>query len=107
MRTYVQPDDPFYTMAGRDGSIFVHRLVMARYMQRCLLPWEIVHHKNGVKNDNRLENLQLISGAHNHVVDLATRRYIRKLERHIAHLQGIISQNGGGGISVTIGGSKW
>lgn len=54
---------PGHPMAGKNGYIMEHRLVMSDALGRPLLATENVHHINGVRDDNRIENLELWSTA--------------------------------------------
>lgn len=59
-RGYVEVWNPAHPMAQKSGYMMEHRLIMATHLGRSLLPEEVVHHKNEVKTDNRLENLELL-----------------------------------------------
>jgi hypothetical protein len=48
-----------------DGE-YVHRRIMERALGRRLRTDEHVHHKNGNKKDNRLENLELMTASEHH-----------------------------------------
>ena len=83
----LQPDDFFYPMTREDGYVFEHRLIVARALNRCLLSWEIVHHKNGIRVDNRMENLELLPARKYHLIDSHTKSRIKVLENMVESLK--------------------
>ncbi len=51
--------DGYITVRTASGLMLEHRLVMKEILGREMLPGETAHHINGVKHDNRPENLEL------------------------------------------------
>ncbi len=85
VRLYLE--DFYGSMASGSNSVFEHRLIMARHIGRPLNSWEMVHHKNGARNDNRISNLQLLGNDRHNQITL--------LERRITYLEGLVLSLGG------------
>ncbi len=58
---YIEISAPNHPFKNNHGRVKEHRLVMEEFLGRYLDPKEVVHHVNENKQDNRIENLQLVT----------------------------------------------
>lgn len=52
--------------AWRTGEMLEHVFIMSEHLGRPIRKGETIHHKNGIKHDNRIENLELWNNSHPH-----------------------------------------
>lgn len=63
---YVLVRLPDHPLADVRGYVYEHRLVAEQLVGRPLEPGEQIHHKNGIKSDNRAENLEVMPSMAHH-----------------------------------------
>lgn len=78
------PHHPF-RMKGKNPWVYEHRLVMEKYIGRFLQPKEIVHHLNHEKDDNRIENLELLTSQSVHVLSHHRPKTGKFFKTHVDH----------------------
>lgn len=68
-----------YDHVGSDanGYVYEHRMVASKILGRWPKRCEIVHHINGDRKDNRLENLKIVKGNGDHYVHHRKRKDLR------------------------------
>ena len=78
---YVAVYYPNHPKSNKSGYIMEHILVMEKIIGRHLMPDECVHHKNFIRNDNRIENLELMK-KREHISYHSTLRWEQKRRRN-------------------------
>lgn len=85
---YIQIYYPRHPDASASGFILEHRLIASEALGRRLTKSEHVHHINGIKDDNRPENLQVMSaGAHQNITIREKHRRDREARTMLAEYE--------------------
>lgn len=78
---YVRIYMPSHPRADRFGRIFEHIVVWERANRMLVPDGYVVHHKNGIKNDNRAENLELMRRSE-HIAHHNSKRKLSTATKH-------------------------
>jgi hypothetical protein len=67
---YIYIYKPNYENSNKDGYILEHRYVMEKFIGKSLSKYEIVHHINEIRDDNRIENLRILNRSSHSILHL-------------------------------------
>lgn len=71
---YIQIRKPDHHFVDNRGYVFEHRYIWEQYNKASLLSWAIIHHKNHIKTDNRIENLEPFDSSKHSIHHLREKR---------------------------------
>lgn len=92
---YIRIYAPDHFHTTKEGYVMEHRLVMEKHLGRILSRKEIVHHINGKKDDNRIENLELVTDQATHTREHFERSHVTELaEKEAQRLRNLLIANG-------------
>lgn len=93
---YIKIYKPEHPYSQADGYVPEHRLIMEESLKRYLTKKEVVHHINGIRDDNRIENLELFPNNRIHAKRIRKSYYsenqilkerIKELEEQLKNFQ--------------------
>ena len=84
---YIAPDHPFFCMVRRASRVLEHRLVMAEHIGRSLKVGEVVHHIDGNRLNNNINNLMLLPSPAHHSSYTQLQQQVRKLEEELGQVR--------------------